>query len=158
VAAKKPAKKVAKAPAKKSSAVGKVAKAVGKVASAVKKAVSTPAKKAPASKAKPAAKPVAPAAPAPAPVASAPLLTRLNAIKEHFPVVWHKVEDADTRTAIYALEIFGKKITEMAHASRRTPADIRADIETRLMAALRASPAWRVLRSMGREFCRLEMA
>ena len=33
MAAKKPAKKVAKAPAKKSSAVGKVAKAVGKVAS-----------------------------------------------------------------------------------------------------------------------------
>lgn len=110
-------------------------------------------------RAKPAAKPAAAAAaPAPAPVASAPLLTRLNTIKEYFPVVWHKVEDADTRTAIYALEIFGKKITEMAHAARCTPAAFRSDMEKRLMAALRASPAWRVLRSQGREFCRLEMA
>ena len=110
-------------------------------------------------KAKPAAKPAAAAAaPAPAPVASAPLLTRLNAIKDYFPVVWHKVEDVDTRTAIYALEIFGRKITEMAHASRRSPTAVRDDVEKRLMAALRASPAWRVLRSEGREFCRLEMA
>ena len=48
MAAKKPAKKAAKAPASKGGAVGKVAKAVSKVASAVKKAVSAPAKAAPA--------------------------------------------------------------------------------------------------------------
>jgi hypothetical protein len=104
-------------------------------------------------KAKPAAAaPVRPAVPA------APLFTRLNDIKERFPVVWHKVEDARTRTAVYALEIFGKKLTEMARAANCTVDRFRADVETRLMAALRASPAWRVLRSEGREFCRLEMA
>jgi hypothetical protein len=91
-----------------------------------------------------------------APVAKPALLfTRLNDIKEHFPVVWHKVEDARTRTAVYALELFGKKLVEMSRAAGK---DVRADVETRLMAALKASPAWRVLRSEGREFCRLEMA
>lgn len=83
------------------------------------------------------------------------LLTRLNDIKEHFPVVWHKVEDAHTRTAVYALELFGKKIKEMSLAANK---DVRPDVEVRLMAALKASPAWRVLRSEGREFVRLEMA
>jgi len=92
------------------------------------------------------------APPAPKPTV---LLTRLNDIKVHFPVVWHKVEDADTRTAIYALELFGKKLKEMSAAAGK---DVRPDVEARLMAALRASPAWRVLRSEGREFCRLEMA
>jgi hypothetical protein len=84
-----------------------------------------------------------------------PLLTRLNDIKGHFPVVWHKVETARTRTAVYAVEIFGKKLAEMSSAAGK---DVRADVEERLMAALRASPAWRVLRSEGREFCRIEMA
>ena len=83
------------------------------------------------------------------------LLTRLNDIKVHFPVVWHKVEDAHTRTAIYALELFGKKLKEMSTIAGK---DVRPEVEARLMAALRASPAWRVLRSEGREFCRLEMA
>jgi hypothetical protein len=85
----------------------------------------------------------------------APLFTRLNDIKEHFPVVWHKVEDVHTRTAVYALEIFGKKLIEMSRAAGK---DVRGDVEGRLMSALRASPAWRVLKSEGREFCRLEMA
>lgn len=88
----------------------------------------------------------------------APLFTRLNDIKEHFPVVWHKVEEARTRTAVYALEIFGKKIAEQARAAGKPVEVLRADVERRLDAALRASPAWRVLRSEGREFCRLEMA
>jgi hypothetical protein len=101
------------------------------------------------------------AAPKPAPAAPAKpalLFTRLNDIKEHFPVVWHKVEDAHTRTAVYALEIFGKKLKEMSTAAGKPADAYRADVETRLMAALRTSPAWRVLRSEGREFCRLEMA
>jgi hypothetical protein len=89
---------------------------------------------------------------------AAPLFTRLNDIKEYFPVVWHKVEEARTRTAVYALEIFGKKLTEMARAAGKPAGAYRADVERRLDAALRASPAWRVLRSEGREFCRLEMA
>jgi hypothetical protein len=106
-------------------------------------------------KASAAPKPAASAA-APAPTAKpAHLFTRLNDIKEHFPVVWHKVEDARTRTAVYALELFGKKLAEMSRAAGK---DVRADVETRLMAALMVSPAWRVLRSEGREFCRLEMA
>ena len=94
-------------------------------------------------------------APVAAPKPRAPLFTRLNDIKEHFPVVWHKVEDAHTRTAVYALEIFGKKMIEMSRAAGK---DVRGDVETRLMLALRASPAWRVLKSEGSEFCRLEMA
>jgi hypothetical protein len=98
------------------------------------------------------------AAAAPAPRSTAPLLTRLNDIKIHFPVVWHKIEDARTRTAVYALEIFGKKIVEMSRASGKTADAVRAEVEANLMTALRASPAWRVLRSEGREFCRLEMA
>jgi hypothetical protein len=105
-------------------------------------------------KAKPAAAPK-PVAAAAAPAKPVFLFTRLNDIKEQFPVVWHKVEDAHTRTAIYALELFGKKLKEMSTAAGK---DVRTDVETRLMAALRASPAWRVLRSEGREFCRLEMA
>lgn len=95
------------------------------------------------------------AAPKAAPAKPAHLLTRLNDIKTHFPVVWHKVEDIHTRTAVYALELFGKKITEMSRAAGK---DVRPDVETSLMTALRHSPAWRVLRSEGREFCRLEMA
>jgi len=96
---------------------------------------------------------------APAPIRPAkpatPIFTRLNDIKMHFPVVWHKDETARTRTAVYVLEIFGKKITEM---SRIAGHDVRADVESHLMTALRASPAWRVLPAIGREFCRLEMA
>jgi hypothetical protein len=95
---------------------------------------------------------------APAPVRHAkpatPLFTRLNDIKMHFPVVWHKDETARTRTAVYVIEIFGKKIIEM---SRIAGHDVRADVESHLMAALRTSPAWRVLPAVGREFCRLEM-
>ena len=105
---------------------------------------------------KAAAAPTAHAASAKAP--ATPLFTRLNDIKEHFPVVWHKVEEASTRTAVYALEIFGKKLAEQARAAGKPADAYRADVERRLDAALRASPAWRVLRSMGREFCRLEMA
>ena len=107
------------------------------------------------------AAPKATAAPAPAAAAAkptAPLFTRLNDIKEHFPVVWHKVEEARTRTAVYALEIFGKKLAEEARAAGRPTEAYRADVERRLDVALRASPAWRVLRAEGREFCRLEMA
>lgn len=108
-------------------------------------------------KAKPVPKAAAAAAPRPT-VPAAPLFTRLNDIKEHFPVVWHKVEEARTRTAVYALEIFGKKIGEIARTTGKTQDAVRADVEARLNTALRASPAWRVLRSEGREFCRLEMA
>lgn len=94
-------------------------------------------------------------APKAAPAKPTLLLTRLNDIKTHFPVVWHKIEDAHTRTAVYALELFSKKLKEMSAAAGK---DVRSEVEVALMAALRQSTAWRVLRSEGREFCRLEMA
>lgn len=101
---------------------------------------------------------VAAAAPTrPPPRSDVPLLTRLNDIKEYFPVVWHK-DESYTRTAVYAVEIFGKKITEMARTTKRSSDDVRADVERRLTAALRASHAWRVLPAVGKEFVRLEMA
>ena len=68
------------------------------------------------------------------------------------------MKDAPTRTAVYALEIFSKKIAEQACAAGKPVDAYRADVERRLDTALRASPAWRVLRSEGSEFCRLEMA
>lgn len=79
-----------------------------------------------------------------------PVLTRLNHIKENFPVVWHVVTDAPTRTAIYGVELFGKMV----------PRGQEAAIKATLLAALRASSAWRVLAPAAgtREVCRLEMA
>ena len=79
-----------------------------------------------------------------------PVMTRLNHIKENFPVVWHPVTDAPTRTAIYGVELFGKKV----------PHGQKDAITATLLAALRASSAWRVLAPAAgtREVCRLEMA
>ena len=62
-------------------------------------------------------------------------LTRLNQIKEMFPVIWHDVPNAANKK-VYAIEIFGKKLREMGGD--------RAKVTTQLLAALKSSPAWTV--------------
>jgi hypothetical protein len=61
-------------------------------------------------------------------------LTRLNQIKEMFPVIWHDVPSNNKK--IYAIEIFGKKLREMGGD--------RAKVTAQLLAALKSSPAWTV--------------
>jgi hypothetical protein len=58
-------------------------------------------------------------------------LTRLNHIKENFPVIWHEVSPKT-----FAIEIFGKKLKEMGGD--------RAKITAQLLAALKDSSAWTV--------------
>jgi len=58
-----------------------------------------------------------------------PKLTRLNHIKELFPVIWHEVSDKT-----FAIEIFGKKLKEMGGD--------RTKVTAQLLAALKDSPAW----------------
>lgn len=84
----------------------------------------------------------------------APVLRKLNDIKEHFPVVWHAVPGKHGKST-YALEIFGKKVREMSMAVGR---NVSTEVTEQLMSALRASNAWHVLPSEGKELCRLEMA
>ena len=99
-----------------------------------------------------------PDAPAAAPAAATrplgPVFNRLNDIKEHFPVVWNKVEGA--RRSTYTLDW---KRTEVMRLSR----DVVQEMTQRLLSSLRASRAWKVLDRVegsvkGSELCRLEMA
>ena len=106
----------------------------------------------PAPAASSAAAAAAPAPPAP-PAFAGPKLVKLNDIKEYFPVVWRKVDGRPGKST-YALELFGKKITEM---SRAVGHDVRNEVTDNLLAALRASNSWNVLRPVGREVCLLEM-
>lgn len=81
-----------------------------------------------------------------------PKLMRLNDIKTHFPVVWHKVEGRVGETT-YAIEVRGDF---MRKASKAEAAAMREA----LMEALRASRAWAVLAAKpddGAAVCRIEM-
>lgn len=92
----------------------------------------------------------APAAPTPAARPfSGPVFNRLNDIKDHFPVVWNKVEGA--RRSTYTLDW---KRTEVMRLSR----DVVQEMTQRLLSSLRASRAWKVLDRVEGELCRLEMA
>jgi hypothetical protein len=83
----------------------------------------------------------------------------LNELRTHFPVCWNKETDVTTRTAIYSLAIHGANLRTEARTAGRDERAYRAEVEVRLMAALKASPAWRVLRAeKPTEYCRLEMA
>ena len=90
----------------------------------------------------------------PSAAADAPVLTRINDITAQFPVVWNN-ESRPKMSArpgdIISISVFNKKLREMPPAAAEACLD-------RLMRALRASPAWRVIRGMGSEFCRLEMS
>ena len=90
----------------------------------------------------------------PSAAADAPVLMRINDITAEFPVVWNN-ESRPKMSArpgdIISISIFNRKLREMAPAAAEACLD-------RLMRALRASPAWRVIRGQGSEFCRLEMA
>jgi hypothetical protein len=105
---------------------------------------------------------VAPAAkPTAVKPASVPLIASKQPLKElatHFPVCWNK-EAVATRTAVYSLSIHGTNARNLARDAGRDAKEFRAEMEVRLMATLKASPAWRVLRAENpTEFCRLEMA
>jgi hypothetical protein len=93
--------------------------------------------------------------------ASVPLIASKQPLKElatYFPVCWNK-EAVATRTAVYSLSIHGTNARNMARDAGRDAKEYRAEMEVRLMATLKASPAWRVLRAeKPTEFCRLEMA
>ena len=94
------------------------------------------------------------APPAPAvPAFVGPRLVKLNDIKEYFPVVWRKVDGRPGKST-YAIELFGKKITEM---SRAVGHDVRKEVTDNLLAALRASNSWTVLAPVEREVCRIEI-
>lgn len=84
-----------------------------------------------------------------------PKLTRLNDIKNNFPVVWHETP-CKSGGKVYAVELFGKKIKELSAAAGY---DVTEEISSRLMAALKASPSWKVLCAESpREFCRIKLA
>ncbi len=84
-----------------------------------------------------------------------PKLTRLNDIKNNFPVVWHETP-SKTGGKVYAVELFGKKIKELSTAAGY---DVTEEISGRLMSALKASPSWKVLCAESpREFCRIKLA
>jgi len=83
-----------------------------------------------------------------------PVLRKLNDIKEHFPVVWHAV-DGRAGKSTYALELHGKKVRDLSTTAGR---NLTADITRDMLAALRASHAWTVLPTKGKEVCRLEIA
>lgn len=82
-----------------------------------------------------------------------PILRKLNDIKEHFPVVWHSV-DGRAGKSTYALELHGKKVRDISTNARK---NMTATITHDLLEALRASPAWKVLPSKGKEVCQLEI-
>lgn len=90
----------------------------------------------------------------PSAAADVPVLTRINDITAQFPVVWNN-ETRPKMSArpgdIISISVFNRKLREMSPSAAEACLD-------RLMRALRASPAWRVIRGHGSEFCRLEMA
>ena len=72
-----------------------------------------------------------------------PALHKLNDIKIYYPVVWRSLGNG-----VYAIELFGKKIRELGLNATKVAED--------LMAALKMSSAWRVLRAEApAEFCRI---
>lgn len=81
----------------------------------------------------------------------APRLMRLTDIRDAFPdvVVWKSVEGRRGEST-YALTVMNKFL-------RAVPPKEADRILGDLMSALRASPAWYVLRPVGDEFARLEM-
>lgn len=84
------------------------------------------------------------------PVFRGPKLMRLNDIKTHFPVVWHKVEGRVGETT-YGLELR----SDFMRKASKTEA---AAVQQGLLDALRASRAWTVLPSGEKgEVCRIEM-
>lgn len=78
-----------------------------------------------------------------------PKLMRLNDIKNHFPVVWNKVDGRAGETT-YAIVLRGD------YQRKTAKANVKAT-EKALVDALRASPAWKVLAAVGDETCRIEM-
>ena len=81
-----------------------------------------------------------------------PRLVRLNDIKEHFPVVWKEVVGAPSKT--YAIELFGKRIRELSAAAGH---DVSEEVKRELLAALAASPSWRLLSGEGPVVARVVM-
>ena len=95
------------------------------------------------------------AAPLPAVAAAGPVLARINDITYNFPTCWNN--ETTPRTSARRGDIISISI----HNTKLRDAGLdRAKVERDLMAALRASSAWRVLPAAAgsREFCRLHMA
>jgi hypothetical protein len=77
---------------------------------------------------------------------------RLNDIKAHFPIVWHKVDGRAGETT-YAIELRGDFMRKTAKAEV-------AATTAALLEALRASRAWTVMSATannGGAVCRIEM-
>jgi hypothetical protein len=83
-----------------------------------------------------------------------PVLRKLNDIKDFFPVVWKRVEGRAGKST-YGLELLRKGVEEI---SKRAGKNMTEIILHDLLAALRASSAWKVLPPVGPEVCRLEIA
>ena len=69
------------------------------------------------------------------PIAKPAAFTRLNQIKEAFPVIWRELP-SKTSDKLYAIETFGKKLREMGGD--------RTKVAAHLLVALKSSPAWTV--------------
>ena len=85
-----------------------------------------------------------------------PVLTRLNDINKFFPAaIWHEqfqVQSSDRK--VYSIELSCKKLKEL---SRIVGKDIAGEQTNKLMDALRASTAWRVLPALNaHELCWIE--
>ena len=98
---------------------------------------------------------IPPAANYESPAICSPVLTRLNDIKIHFPVVWHDVSAPNAIKKTYSIELHHSTIYRL---SKERNSDAEDQIVGLLMRALKASTAWRVLQpESDTEFCRIEM-
>jgi len=85
-----------------------------------------------------------------------PVLTCLNDINKFFPVaIWHEQLQTQSTRKVYSIELSCKKLKEY---SRILGKDVTGEQTNKLLDALRASTAWRVLPTMNaHELCWIEI-
>jgi hypothetical protein len=86
----------------------------------------------------------------------APLLTRLNDIKEFFPVVWHTVSSCDSPQKTYSIEFHKEKLRSLL-SSIPNSVGMEEQVKQLLLTALKASTAWTVESPVANELCRITM-
>jgi len=86
----------------------------------------------------------------------APLLTRLNDIKEFFPVVWHTVSPCGSLQKTYSIEFHKEKLRTLL-SSIPNSVGIEEQVKQLLLTALKASTAWTVESPVANELCRITM-
>lgn len=86
----------------------------------------------------------------------APLLTRLNDIKEFFPVVWHTVSPCNSLQKTYSIEFHKEKLRTLL-SSIPNSVGMEEQVKQMLLTALKASTAWTVEAPVANELCRITM-